>query len=71
MALRECGIRVMFGSGFLEADWRREALRTNLWFVPLLETVATSLLFVATYTADSAAAPRPNTFPVLGAQRHR
>ena len=63
MALRECGIRVMFGSGFLEADWRREALRTNLWFVPLLETVATSLLFVATYTADSAAAQGRIHFP--------
>ena len=32
------GRAVMFGHAYLEADWRREALRTNLWVVPALET---------------------------------
>lgn len=41
-----------FGYAYLEADWRREALRTNLWVVPALETVAVSLLFCVTYAAD-------------------
>jgi uncharacterized membrane protein len=40
---------------YTEADWRREALRTNLWLVPVLETVAVVLLFTVTYTADRSA----------------
>jgi uncharacterized membrane protein len=44
----------MFGHAYLEADWRREALRTNLWVVPVIETVGISILFVGTYTADRA-----------------
>lgn len=45
----------MFRYAYFEADWRREALRTNLWLVPVLETVAVSALFVVTYVADRAA----------------
>ncbi|WP_406817524.1 DUF2254 domain-containing protein [Mycobacterium sp. M23085] len=45
----------MFGHAYLEPDWRREALRTNLWLVPAIETAAISLLFYVTYTADRAA----------------
>ena len=37
------------------AQWRREALRTNLWFVPLLEVIGAVLLYVATHAVDSAA----------------
>jgi uncharacterized membrane protein len=40
---------------YFEADWRREALRTNLWLVPVLETVAIVVLFALTYTVDRAA----------------
>jgi uncharacterized membrane protein len=40
---------------YTEADWRREALRTNLWLVPVLETVAVVVLFTITYTADRSA----------------
>jgi uncharacterized membrane protein len=40
---------------YFEADWRREALRTNLWLVPVGETVVVVVLFVVTYTVDRAA----------------
>jgi uncharacterized membrane protein len=42
-------------SPYFEADWRREALRTNLWVVPVVETVGVVLLFAVTYTVDRAA----------------
>src|ERR1700735_3809186 len=40
---------------YFEADWRLEALRTNLWVIPVLETIAVVVLFVATYAVDRAA----------------
>jgi uncharacterized membrane protein len=40
---------------YFEADWRREALRTNLWVVPVVATVAVVVLFVVTYSLDRAA----------------
>jgi uncharacterized membrane protein len=40
---------------YFEADWRREQLRTNLWLVPVIETVAVVVLFALTYTVDRAA----------------
>jgi len=40
---------------YTEADWRREALRTNLWLVPVLETIAVVVLFALTYTVDRSA----------------
>ena len=43
------------GHAFFEADWRREALRTNLWVVPAVETSVVLLLFVGTYAVDRAA----------------
>jgi uncharacterized membrane protein len=48
---------------YTEADWRREALRTNLWLVPVLETVAVVLLFSFTYTVDRAAYDGVIQFP--------
>ncbi|MGV9662863.1 DUF2254 domain-containing protein [Nocardia niigatensis] len=39
----------------LESDRRREALRTNLWFVPTVEVLAACGLFVLTYLLDRAA----------------
>src|SRR5947209_5062421 len=40
---------------YFEADWRREALRTNLWVVPVFATVAVVVLFVVTYSIDRSA----------------
>jgi uncharacterized membrane protein len=40
---------------YLQADWRREAIRTNLWVVPAAEVVVMSVLFVVTYAIDRAA----------------
>jgi uncharacterized membrane protein len=45
----------MRGQAYLEADWRREALRTNLWIVPAVETLGVVLLFAGTYGVDRAA----------------
>jgi len=40
---------------YFEADWRREALRTNLWLVPVGETLLVVVFFVVTYAVDRAA----------------
>jgi uncharacterized membrane protein len=45
----------MRGQIYFEADWRREALRTNLWLIPVVETIAVVMLFAVTYTVDRAA----------------
>src|SRR5581483_12152695 len=45
----------MRGQAYFEADWRREALRTNLWLVPVVTTVAVVMLFAVTYTVDRSA----------------
>ena len=43
-------------AGFLlGSESRREALRTNLWFVPAIEVVAAVLLFVPTHAIDRGA----------------
>ena len=41
--------------GYLESDWRREAIRTNLWVVPAAVTAAALVLFAVTYSVDRAA----------------
>ncbi len=41
--------RLRYGS-----EWRREALRTNLWVVPAIEVVAAVLLFAVTHASDRA-----------------
>lgn len=40
---------------YLQADWRREALRTNLWFIPAVEALVVLGLFAGTYALDRAA----------------
>jgi uncharacterized membrane protein len=40
---------------YLQADWRREAIRTNLWVVPAAEALAVLGLFVGTYALDRGA----------------
>ena len=39
----------------VESDWRNETLRTNLWLIPAIETVAAVLLFAVTLSIDHAA----------------
>jgi uncharacterized membrane protein len=39
----------------LASHWRREVLRTSLWFVPAIEVVVAVVLFLGTLTADRAA----------------
>jgi uncharacterized membrane protein len=46
--------RGLFSSA-LASHWRREVLRTSLWFVPSLEVVAAIGLFIGTIAADRAA----------------
>lgn len=47
----------------LRSEWLREALRTNLWVVPLLEVIAAVLLFIATHFVDRAAYHGSLTLP--------
>jgi len=42
-------------SSALASHWRREVLRTSLWFVPSIEVVAAIGLFIGTLAADRAA----------------
>ena len=46
--------RSVMSSG-LATHWRREVLRTSLWYVPALEVAAAVVLFIGTLTADRAA----------------
>src|ERR1700733_10682441 len=39
----------------VESDWRKETLRTNLWLIPAIESVAAVLLFTVTLAVDHAA----------------
>jgi uncharacterized membrane protein len=43
------------GLGWHESDWRDEALRTNLWLIPAIESVAAVALFAVTVSIDGAA----------------
>jgi uncharacterized membrane protein len=45
----------MRGQAYFEPDWRREQLRTNLWLVPIVQTVGIVLLFALTYAIDRTA----------------
>ena len=54
--------RGVLSSG-LGSHWRREVLRTSLWFVPALEVVAAILLFAGTLAADRAAYHGDFTLP--------
>src|SRR5579863_4876333 len=42
-------------SSALSSHWRREVLRTNLWFVPGIEVIASVALFAGTSLLDQAA----------------
>ncbi len=43
--------------------WRREALRTTLWFIPTIEVFLAVALFIVTYTIDRAAYNGDLTLP--------
>jgi uncharacterized membrane protein len=47
----------------LGSDWRREALRTNLWLVPFIEVVAALALYALTHVVDRAAYRGSLTLP--------
>jgi uncharacterized membrane protein len=57
------GELLMPNHAYLQADWRREAIRTNLWVVPAAEVVVMSVLFVVTYAIDRAAYHRTLHLP--------
>src|ERR1700720_3734400 len=40
---------------YLQSDWRREAMRTNLWLVPAAEALVVLGVFVGTHALDRAA----------------
>src|SRR5271166_5631871 len=50
-------------SSALASHWRREVLRTSLWFVPAIEVVVAIMLFAVTLTADRAAYRGDFTLP--------
>ena len=52
-----------FPSSALASHWRREVLRTSLWFVPAIEVAAAIVLFAVTLTADRAAYRGDFTLP--------
>jgi uncharacterized membrane protein len=45
--------------GITESDWRTETLRTNLWLIPAVESVAAVLLFVVTLSVDRSGVRMP------------
>ncbi|WP_280690099.1 DUF2254 domain-containing protein [Kitasatospora sp. GAS204B] len=47
----------------LESQWRKEALRTNLWVVPTLEVLLAVALFLGTWEVDRAAYRGAITLP--------
>src|ERR1700734_3650095 len=47
----------------LDWEWRREALRTNLWLVPSLEILAAIALYAGTHVLDKAAYDGSLTLP--------
>jgi uncharacterized membrane protein len=48
-------MRITLRSLTVESDWRDEALRTNLWLIPAIESVAAVALFAVTVSIDEAA----------------
>jgi hypothetical protein len=48
-------MRVTLRGLAVESDWRDEALRTNLWLIPALESTAAVALFAVTLILDKAA----------------
>jgi len=49
-------MRISLRGLFVESDWRDEALRTNMWLIPAIESMAAVALFAVTVSIDQAAA---------------
>ena len=49
----------------LISPWRRDALRTNLWFVPMLEVLGAIVLYLITHALDVRGLPPPADPPEL------
>ena len=47
----------------IESDWRNEALRTNLWLIPAIESLAAVAIFAVTLAIDRAAYRGAITLP--------
>ena len=47
----------------LRSEWRREAARTNLWLVPMIEVVVAVALYLVTRALDKAAVSGSITLP--------
>ncbi len=47
----------------LVSDWRREALRTNLWLVPMIEVIAVVAMYLVTHAIDVSAFHGTITLP--------
>jgi uncharacterized membrane protein len=47
----------------VESEWRNETLRTNLWLIPAIESVAAILLFALTLSIDRAAFHHETSLP--------
>lgn len=54
---------LMPGHAYLASDWRKEALRTNLWVAPVALTATVLALFIGTYGIDRAAYAGRLTLP--------
>ncbi|HTU73590.1 MAG TPA: DUF2254 domain-containing protein [Trebonia sp.] len=48
-------MRISLRSLAVESDWRDEALRTNMWLIPAIESVVAVALFAVTVSIDQAA----------------
>jgi uncharacterized membrane protein len=48
-------MRIPFRRFAVESDWRDEALRTNLWLIPAIESLGAVALFAVTVSIDNAA----------------
>ena len=55
-------LRILRGLA-VESDWRDEALRTNLWLIPAIESAAAVALFAVTVSIDRAASHGELTLP--------
>ena len=56
---KDQAMRKSFRWSTIESNWRDEALRTNLWLIPAIESVAAVALFAATLTIDRSLAGPP------------
>ena len=54
---------IAFRNFSVESEWREETFRTNLWLIPVIESVAAVALFALTVSIDQAAFHHQLTLP--------